>query len=185
MTQGDTSHTNLQMLSTVSDRRTRICERAVARIECLDPEQVWVGKVLLLFWTPLLFRLPCGYTAPALRARFYRALGLHGTLEIDKERDWTAKCPCPAWTWHEKRATENGSVPICSCIYSHSHFLVLCFDSFFFSFFFCFCSKCISALRCVVPTRVSNLARALGLLLFTCETSILGSLLRLSDLFLV
>lgn len=65
----------------------------------------------------------------------FRALGLHGTLEIDKERDWTAKCPCPAWTWHEKRATENGSVPICSCIYSHSHFLVLCFDSFFFSFF--------------------------------------------------
>lgn len=44
-------------------------------------------------------------------------------------------------------------------------------------FFFCFCSKCISALRCVVPTRVSNLALALGLLLFTCETSILGSLL--------
>lgn len=98
------------------------------RFESLDREQIWVGKVLLLSWMMLQYRLPFGYTHTSVM-RMFQTLGLHGTLEIGKEKDWTVNAPALS-----EHGMKNSSVPICSCIYSHSHFFFLYFDSFFFLF---------------------------------------------------
>lgn len=73
-------------------------------------------------------------------------------LEIGREKDWRANAPA---------LCEHGL---------KKNFSFLYFGAFFSEFQL---KKYISALRYFVPTQVSNLAPALGLLFSTCETSIL------------
>lgn len=145
--------------------------------------QVWIpGPGTDLGWESVTVVLDAASIPPSIWIHrtgvmcMFRVLGLHATLEIDKEKDWTANDPalCEHGMKKEQRKTATTvfqSVPA----FIHTHTSSSCTLILFF--FFCFCSKCISALRYVVPTRVSNLALVLGLLLFTCKTSILGSLL--------